>query len=352
MVCKGGSSLPALMKCAQTLLTSALHMFDIPAVAARKSRGFHVNRATDDARMIEFVYLSRRGCRRPIITSCDVVLSMSSTLYRHLYLSAVQRIRNVMTLQHLSTRAGPQPVCQHTLRTAAGLANARGIPLARPCLHFVPSAQLHFSRALFSRSGLLSLSASQAQQPETTDSEDRPAGSDLVESSDLSTQQTAPAAELQQTFPGVQADSGVEVVSEAIPTEAVLSASVTESNGSPAVEANASAESSAVGTPGEWESILQAFLDIVIEGNYFEGRPPKADAFSISVLKRGILNFARARQDILFSLPEEKIRAVLAAGPPYQERKVELFLAMEFALLLWSILAIQLLPEPARRLLS
>lgn len=247
---------------------------------------------------------------------------MSSTLYRHLCLSAIERIRNVMTLQHLSTRAGPQHICQHTLRTAAGLANARGIPLTRPCLHFAPSAQLHSSRGLFSRSGLQSLSASQAQEPETAESEHRLAGSDLVDSSEVSTQETSAAAEPQQAFPGVQADSGIEVVSEAVPTEAVLSASVTESNTSPAVQPSTSAESSAAAIPGDWESLLQAFLDIVIEGNYFEGRPPKADAFSISILKRGILNFARARQDILFSLPEEKIRAVLAAGPPYQERKV------------------------------
>ncbi|KAL3133450.1 hypothetical protein ABBQ38_007313 [Trebouxia sp. C0009 RCD-2024] len=247
---------------------------------------------------------------------------MSKTLYRHLYLSATQRIPNVMTLQHLSTRAGPQHVCQHTLRTAAGLANARGIPLTRPCLHFAPSAQLHFGRGLFTRSGLQSLSASQAEESETAESEHRLAGSDLVDSTEVSTQQTSSTAEPQQAFPGVQADSGIEVVSEGVPTEAVLSASVLESNTSPSVQDSTSAESSAAASPGDWESLLQAFLDIVIEGNHFEGRPPKADAFSISILKRGILNFARARQDILFSLPEEKIRAVLAAGPPYQERKM------------------------------
>ena len=135
-------------------------------------------------------------------------------------------------------------------------------------------------------------------------------------------QQTASEAEVHQPFPGVLADTGVEVVSEAIPTEAVLSASVTESNDSAAATSGSSVDSSASVIPGDWDSVFQAFLDVVTEGSYFEGKAPTSQAFSISVLKRGILNFARARQDILFSLPADKIQAVLAAGPPYKERKV------------------------------
>ena len=303
---------------------------------------------------------------------------MSSTLCRYLYLSAFQRVRNVMTLQHLSNRVIQHPG-QHTLRTAAGLSSARGITLARPCLHFAPCVQLHFSRGVFTK-GTRSLFAVQAeaQDLDTTETEpaSRLAGSDLVEAAEGSAQQkpSEPEAEVPQTFPGVQADSGVEVVSVGIPTEAVLSAtvtesnappavepslsvdpsasvlsasvtesnappavesslsvdpstsvlsgSVTESNAPPAVEASLSVDPSASVIPGDWESVFQAFLDVVKEGEYFEGKAPTSNAFSISILKRGILNFARARQDILFSLPADKIQAVLTAGPPYSERKV------------------------------
>lgn len=233
-----------------------------------------------------------------------------------------------MTFQHLSNRVG-QLSGQHTLRTAAGLAKTRGTPLARPCLHIESCAQLRHSRGLFSSNGLRSLSAVQAQDPDSTQTElaDRAHLSDLVVSAETKSQQPASEAEVQQTFPGVQADAGVEVVSEAIPTEAVLSASVTESNASAAAAAAAAANSSSVDSrapdiPGDWESVFQAFLDVVAKGNFFEGKVPTPQAFSIGILKRGVLNFARARQDLLFSLPADKIQAMLAAGPPYSERKV------------------------------
>ena len=270
----------------------------------------------------------REASRRPSsFIPCDVALSMSSTLCRNLYLSAIHRIRNVMTFQHFSSRVGQHPG-QHTVRTTAGLTNTRGIPLARPCLHVESCAQLRLSRGLFTSNGLRSLTAVQAQDPQTEPA-DRPAGSDLVDSIEPKSQQTASEAEVQQPFPGVQADAGVEVVSEAIPTEAVLSASVTESNASAAAN-SISVEPSAPVVPGDWDSVFQAFLDVITEGSYFEGKAPTSKAFSISVLKRGILNFARARQDILFSLPADKIQAVLAAGPPYKERKVVVASAKNF----------------------
>ena len=222
-----------------------------------------------------------------------------------------------MTFQHLSNRIGQYPG-QHTLRTAAGLTNTTGVPLARPCLNYESCAQPRLSRGLFTSSNLRSLTAVQAQDPDTIQKEpaDRPSGSDLVASIKPESQQTTSAPEVQQAFPGVQADTGVEVVSEAVPTEAVLSASVTESSGA------AAAISSDSVVPEDWDSLFQAFLDVVKEGSHFDGKAPTSQAFSISVLKRGILNFARARQDILFSLPADKIKAVLAAGPPYTERKV------------------------------
>lgn len=147
----------------------------------------------------------------------------------------------------------------------------------------------------------------------------------------------------QQPFPGVQADAGIEVISEAIPTEAVLSPSVTESNGSSAVATSSSPASS-----GDWESSIQSFLDVVTEGGYFEGKAPSASAFSISVLKRGILNFARARQDILFTLPAAKVQAVLAAGPPYKERKVFAALCMSSDVRGKTITAVNILATGSR----
>ena len=274
--------------------------------------------------MSEIIIFRREASRRPsLYICCDVALSMSSNLCRYLYLSAIHRVRNVMTFQNLSSRIGQHPG-QHTLRTATGLSNAKGMLLARPCQNFESCAQLRLSRGLFTSTSLRSLTAVQAQDPETTQTEpaDRPAGSDLVASVEPKSQQTASEPEAQQAFPGLQADTGVEVVSEAIPTEAVLSASVTESNASAAAKSTSSLDSSSPVVPEDWDSVFQAFLDVVKEGSYFEGKAPTSKAFSISVLKRGILNFARARQDILFSLPADKIQAVLAAGPPYKERKV------------------------------
>ena len=248
-----------------------------------------------------------------------------------------------MAFQHFSNRVGQHPG-QHTLRTAAAFTNTRGIPLARPCLHFESCAQLRLTRGLFTSNGLRSLTAVQAQDPDTTQAEsaDRPAEADLVASIEPKSQQTASEAEVQQPFPGVQADSGVEVVSVAIPTEAVLSASVTESNASAAANSTSSLEPSAPVVAGDWDSVFQAFLDVIREGSYFEGKSPTSKAFSISVLKRGILNFARARQDILFSLPADKIQAVLAAGPPYKERKVLVVSAENFCNPILESLSVQL----------
>ena len=71
----------------------------------------------------------------------------------------------------------------------------------------------------------------------------------------------------------------------------------------------------------DWDTILQQFLDMLQLKGHYRSRV-LVNSFSIAVLKKGILDFARSRQDILFSLPEEKVRAVLAAGVPYDERKV------------------------------
>lgn len=230
--------------------------------------------------------------------------AMSSALCRNV---SATFIRSTMSAQRLSRcfgcRAG-----QHTVRTTGLTTGTKALLLARPCALFRPSVQLQLSRTFLAHNSLRSSLSAAAQHPDTIESGQ--------------TQQESPSAETlsseqQQPFPGVQSDSGVEIVSEAIPTEAVLSASVTETNSLPA-ESNTSPTS----TPDEWQTVFQSLLDVINEGNHFEGRVPTANAFSISVLKRGILNFARSRQDILFALPAEKIQAVLKAGPPYKERKV------------------------------
>ena len=71
----------------------------------------------------------------------------------------------------------------------------------------------------------------------------------------------------------------------------------------------------------DWDTTLQQFLDMLSAKGHLN-RPMHVNAFSIAIMKKAMLDFARSRQDILFVLPEEKIKAVLAAGVPYQERKV------------------------------
>lgn len=240
-----------------------------------------------------------------------------------------------MTAQNL-TRCFGQLASQHTMRTVGSTVCARAIPLSRPCAPFRPSTQ--FSRGLLTRSSLRSSLAVKAEEPGTSEhnlSGSTPVAaqqSDLDELKPVSAVQSdsgvevsseavpteatqQPGLDKQQPFPGVQSDSVVEVISEAIPTEAVLSASVTDTNFS-----QSETSTSPVTTPGDWESTFQSFIDVM--DTHFEGNIPQANSFSISILKRGVLNFARSRQDILFSLPADKIQAVLAAGPPYKERKV------------------------------
>ena len=244
--------------------------------------------------------------------SGDVVLSMSSVLCRILYFSTFPRIHNVMTPHYLS-RCCSQHAGLCTLRTVAGSSAATKTSFfARPSYRFASSAQQEFCRGLSTRHTLRSGTAVQAESEDIR----------KIETADLASPSAGPKAsedesqQPQQPFPGVQADAGVEVVSEAIPTEAVLTPSVVENN-VPAVQSSSSPANS-----GDWESAFQPFLDVVKQGNYFEGKAPSASNFSISTLKRGMLNFARARQDILFTLPAAKVQAVLAAGPPYKERKV------------------------------
>ena len=214
-----------------------------------------------------------------------------------------------MTSQRLSRCVG-QHNGHHAFCTARSSAAARLLPLTRSSWRFQTCAQQHFCRSLWTRNTLRTLPAVQAQNPDVSEIET----ADLLSASDK-TQSAEDEAQL--PFPGVQADTGVEIISEAVPTEAVLSASVTENIALPAVDS-----SPKTAQRGDWESVLQSFLDVIKEGSFFEGKAPRAEAFSISVLKKGILNFARARQDILFSLPVDKIQAVLAAGAPYKERKV------------------------------
>lgn len=233
-------------------------------------------------------------------------------------------IRTTMAAQHLSKCYVHLAGGQHTLRAVVGLpAGARAVAAPRSFAQYRPSAQLQFNRGLLSRNALRSSLSAKAEESEISEAIPvKVEGEKISEAADsdhatpVSTRQEE--FDQQEPFPGVQSSSGIEVVSEAIPTEAVLSAVVTKTN---SAVADADARSSAAG-PGEWETVFQGFLDTVSQGEHFEGRAPAASSFSVGILKRGLLNFARSRQDILFSLPAEKIQAVLAAGPPYTERKV------------------------------
>lgn len=236
----------------------------------------------------------------------DASLAMSIALYRKLSISL---IRSTMSAQYLSKCLG-QVAGQCTMRTSGSTVGPGAVPVSRQFALRRPSVQLHFSRNFLTQQSRPLFFPVRAEDPDTTQ-----IGQTDQSSASAATQLLG--GDEQQPFPGVQSESGVELISQAIPTEAVLSASVTETNSRPA-----DSHSSTDSTSGNWESAFQSLLDVISKGQHFEGRTPTAKQFSIGVLKRGVLNFARSRQDILFSLPAEKIQAVLAAGLPYQERKV------------------------------
>ena len=125
------------------------------------------------------------------------------------------------------------------------------------------------------------------------------------------------------------AQGGVDPTPAVTPTAEALSTSVSEALASQPSDSSTNGAT----PPATWETTFQSMIDVVNEGGHFTTTAPSATRFTIGVLKRGFLNFARARPDILFSLPEDKIRAVLAADLPYSERKVQPFnLQVQFVL--------------------
>ena len=231
---------------------------------------------------------------------------MSNALYRKLSTSL---IRSTMSAQYLRKCLG-QVAGQCTVRTSGSAVGPGAVPVSRQFALRRPFVQLHFSRSLLTQQSRQSSFPVRAEDSDTAQ-----IGQTGQSTASAATQLLG--GDEQEPFPGVQSESGVELISQAIPTEAVLSASVTEVNSRPA-----DSHSSTGNTSDKWEPAFQSFLDVISKGQHFEGKTPTAKAFSIGVLKRGVLNFARSRQDILFSLPADKIQAVLAAGLPYQERKV------------------------------
>ncbi|KAA6425648.1 MAG: hypothetical protein FRX49_04545 [Trebouxia sp. A1-2] len=193
------------------------------------------------------------------------------------------------------------------MRTSGSTVGQGAVPVSRQFALRRPSVQLHFSRSFLTQESRQPSFPVRAEDSDTTQ-----IGQTDQSSASAATQLLG--GDEQQPFPGVQSESGVELISQAIPTEAVLSASVTETNSRPAGSTDS--------TSDNWEPAFQSFIDVISKGEHFEGRTPTAKAFTVGVLKRGVLNFARSRQDILFSLPADKIQAVLAAGLPYQERKL------------------------------
>ena len=49
---------------------------------------------------------------------------------------------------------------------------------------------------------------------------------------------------------------------------------------------------------------------------------PELGGVNVGAAKRAMLNLARARTDMLFSLPRALVEAVFSAGKPYEDRKV------------------------------
>lgn len=103
---------------------------------------------------------------------------------------------------------------------------------------------------------------------------------------------------------------------EAAPVTGIASVQSTAAAAAPAADSNTLQISNK-----DWDAVMQQFLDMLQLKGHFKARVD-VNAFSIAVLKKGILDFARSRQDLLFSLPTAKIKAVLQAGAPYEERKV------------------------------
>ena len=91
---------------------------------------------------------------------------------------------------------------------------------------FAQFSQLRFNPHQLSRSSLQSVSARRRRA--TSSAAGETPKEDHIEELDAAEASKTIKRDSQQPFPGVQSGSGIEVVSQAIPTEAVLSASVTE----------------------------------------------------------------------------------------------------------------------------
>ena len=84
-----------------------------------------------------------------------------------------------------------------------------------------------------------------------------------------------------------------------------------------------------------WAQRYQELLSYLhSHGHWADGdASPKLGEVNIGAAKRGMLNLARARTDILFSLPRALVEAVVNAGKPYEDRKVK----VEFDVMLFSL---------------
>ena len=106
-----------------------------------------------------------------------------------------------------------------------------------------------------------------------------------------------------------------KAVTEVLPTEASLSA---QSGDAPPVPLTTNA-----GVDASWRALLQEFIDVAAAGNHFKTpNTPKAEDFAVGTLKKGLLNFARSRQDVVYLLPGDKVKDVINARLPWVERKV------------------------------
>ncbi|KAK9824281.1 hypothetical protein WJX72_009155 [[Myrmecia] bisecta] len=77
-----------------------------------------------------------------------------------------------------------------------------------------------------------------------------------------------------------------------------------------------------------FRSAWTAYLGRLFASGYFAeeaDQPPEQGdkPYSLGIVKRANLRLARDRPDILYSLPEDKIEAVVKATPPYTDRKID-----------------------------
>lgn len=118
-----------------------------------------------------------------------------------------------------------------------------------------------------------------------------------------------------------------EAASSASPEPLEAAAAPSGTDASPSVDKLAQAEASHNEVRELWNKEWSAFVELLLKQNYEEtvtlSREDNEQLDdNMATIKRSMLGLARSRRDILYSLPEDKVIALVEAGSPFRDRKV------------------------------